>query len=217
LSKKRAIRNHYESRISPEREGFEIGDWADAESQRLRFAVLADNVPLDGRSLLDVGCGTGDLWDFLARRALSVDYTGVDIVDAVVEEARRRHPGVRFVCADVFSADPFDGAHFDVAFCSGTFNLDLGNNREFLPAALKRLFEVSTRYVVFNLLHHRARRRYEHCVYHDPEEATALVRPFGCDTRVVDDYLPNDFTVICKKPAQARSGHRRPPWVCGDR
>ena len=39
---------------APHRPHFDVLDWADERSQMARFAVLADNVPLAGRSLLDV-------------------------------------------------------------------------------------------------------------------------------------------------------------------
>ena len=32
----------------------------------------------------------------------------------------------------------------------------------------------------------------------DPEEILAMLSKFDCETRVVDDYLPNDFTMICQ-------------------
>ena len=68
MSKIKKIRRHYEHRITPERENFDVLDWACAESQQTRFAVLADNVELAGRSLLDIGCGLGDLRTFLDER-----------------------------------------------------------------------------------------------------------------------------------------------------
>jgi len=199
LSKQRAIRNHYARRISPGRHGFDIADWQDASSQRLRFEVLAANVALEGKSLLDVGCGVGDLWGFFVEKNVLVDYTGVDIVASVVEEARRRHPDVRFECRDLFAVEPLERERYDVVFCSGTFNLDLGNNRAFLADALPRLLRLARESLVVNFLHRRSKRQHQHCVYYDPDEVAAVLEPWGFDVRILDDYLPNDFTVICTK------------------
>jgi hypothetical protein len=92
-----------------------------------------------------------------------------------------------------------EGPLFDVVFCSGVFNLDLGNNREFLPVALARMFQLAREHVVFNLLHERTVNRYGHCAYYDPREVCEMLRAFPCTFRVLDHYLHNDFTVVCAK------------------
>jgi hypothetical protein len=116
----------------------------------------------------------------------------------MIDEARRRHPGVRFECGDVFKGNLFAGHRFDVVFCSGTFNLDVGDNADFFAGALPSLFTLAGEYVIFNLLHSRVRERYAHCVYRRPDEVLSLLEPFDCEPRIRDDYLPNDFTVICR-------------------
>jgi len=120
------------------------------------------------------------------------------------------------MCADVFAegaskdpaGDPSDGppaggpfapGSFDVVFCSGAFNLNLGNNDEFLPRAVARLFELAREYVVFNLLHVRSACDDPKYAWYDPADVRGAVRPFAADCRILDDYLPNDFTVICRK------------------
>jgi SAM-dependent methyltransferase len=195
------IRAHYEHRIARRRPGHEVVDWASEASQRARFAVLAANVDLEGKSLLDVGCGMGDLWGFLRQRGIGAAYTGIDLLAKMVAAARRRYPRACFACRDVFAADFVVRETFDVVFCSGLFNLNLGNNEEFLPQALRRLLELSRETTVFNLLHERAaydRVRYYH--YH-PQDVLEIVAPLVAEARVIDDYLPNDFTVICRKTA----------------
>jgi len=200
MSKKREIRRHYEPRIHPRRENYDVLDWASAAAQRARFEVLVENVDLGGRTLLDVGCGLGDLWAFLKARRIDVEYTGVDLSGKMVRAARRRQDDGRFVQADVFAADsPFAPASFDVVFCSGVFNLNLGNNRRFLSGAVGSLMELARRHVVFNLLHVRAEIQPDRYAYYDPDDVVAAVARDGWDIRVLDDYLPNDFTVICRR------------------
>jgi len=193
------IRKHYEPLIDPDRESFEIADWGDAASQRKRFEVLADNVDLAGTSLLDVGCGTGDLSAFLAQRRLDADYLGVDLLDKMIAEARRRHPAAAFECLDPFDPASLVGRRFNVVFASGVFNLDTGNSREFLPVGIDRLLGLADGTLVFNLLHARAVTHFDHCVYYDPEHVTPILDSLGVDWRIIDDYLPNDFTVICRR------------------
>ena len=201
MSRKRAIRDFYAPRILPGRPSHEVLDWADSAGQLTRFRILAENVDLTGRSLLDVGCGLGDLLEYLDRAGIAADYTGVDIVPEMVEAARRRHPAGEFIVGDIFSENPFLGRRFDVAFCSGLFNLNVGNNRGFLAAALPAMFALATGHVVFNLLHAWTPDKHPHCVYFDPAEVVPMVETMSDRVRIVDDYLPNDFTVVCTLPA----------------
>jgi len=201
MSRKQRIRGHYEHRVASGRANHDVLDWTSAASQEARFVVLADNVDLSGRSLLDVGSGLGDLCGFLKRRRIAVEYTGVDILEKMVQAARRRHRDGRFLHADIFQGDPFGDERFDVVFCSGTFNLNLGNNREFLPTAVARMLELAREHVVFNLLHARYAGSDGTYFYHDPDDVRAMLRDLPCELRLLDDYLPNDFTVICRPDA----------------
>lgn len=203
MDKLDAIRAHYEHRISPGRENFDVLDWASAASQRRRFEVLVEHVPLRGRSLLDVGCGLGDLAAFLRERELDVDYTGVDVLEKMVAACRERLPGERFLRADVFGEHPLPPGAFDVVFTSGVFNLNLGNNLAFLPGAVGRLLELARREVAFNLLHVRSPVKEDRYFFYDPAEVFELLRGEPCEIQLIDDYLPNDFTVICRKAPPA--------------
>ncbi|MFP4356076.1 MAG: class I SAM-dependent methyltransferase [Phycisphaerae bacterium] len=201
MSRHERIRDHYERRIDPVRKSYDVLDWASAQSQHCRFEVLASQINLDGATLLDIGCGLGDLWGFCKDRRIDVYYTGVDILPKMVEEARSRHPDGHFEVRNIFQPDPDEtDRQFDVVFASGTFNLNLGNNLEFLAAALGRMQQLARKYVVFNLLHVRRKFEPERYFYSDPEQIAELLKPSGWDWRIVDDYLPNDFTVIVQRP-----------------
>jgi ubiquinone/menaquinone biosynthesis C-methylase UbiE len=202
MSRRNRILKHYEPRIAPEAESHEVLDWFSAESQRARFLVLADHVPLEGRSLLDVGCGLGDLWAFLNGRDIKVRYTGIDISPKMAAEASRRHPGAEFIVGDPF-ADGLGDRRFDVAFCSGIFNLNLGNNRLFLPTAVRALMDHVDEALVFNLLHQRTPGQTSDYAYFDPDEVLSFLAQTGWQGCLIEDYLPNDFTVVCHPPRKA--------------
>src|SRR5262245_37001361 len=70
-------------------------DWKDRDGQVLRFKRLRANLPdLNGRTVLDVGCGTGGFYEFLvAAGDAGVRYLGIDLVPEVVEAARAKFEG----------------------------------------------------------------------------------------------------------------------------
>jgi len=205
-SRKKTIRDHYEPRLAAGGESHEVLDWASREGQLARLRALCRNVDLAGKSLLDVGCGLGDLWGHLQVCGIAVAYTGVDLLEEMVAAARKRHPDARFICADVFGEDVFEPESFDVVFISGVFNLDLGNNEAFLEAAIPRLRELAREAVVFNLLHRRSRDDDPRYFYYDPGRVTAMLERHDCDVELLDDYLPQDFTIICWKLPPGRRG-----------
>ena len=65
------------------------------------------------RRALDVGTGTGAGALEIAKRFQDAEVVGVDVSQAMLEEARRLAPGVQFVQGDA-SALPFRDAEFDV-------------------------------------------------------------------------------------------------------
>ena len=61
------------------------------EGQRARFqSVLAELEPMPGETLLDFGCGTGQLSEHVGGQ---VRYVGYDSAPGMVARARTDHPG----------------------------------------------------------------------------------------------------------------------------
>ena len=192
------LKDHYVPRIHPDREGFEILDWEDRESQYSRFDVLLDSVSLQGKSLLDVGCGVGDLCVYIKEKGFSVDYRGVDILGDMVTEARRRCGSDCFFQADILEIDPFDGKKFDVAFCSGIFNLETGNNKQLFDRFLPRLKEMTGEAVVINLLSVKSPDITRGYHYFDPAAVRGQALQLYSEVEVKEGYLNNDFTLVCR-------------------
>ena len=200
------IRRHYEARVAPQRETYDILDWSSRDSQEVRFAVLLKvlqhSFPAGQEvRLLDVGCGMTDLAAFLDRHRVPGRYIGADITLGVLAEARRRSPQRTLLAADVFTAPPFAPHAFDVTYCSGVFNLNLDNNNDFALAALPRLLELARTVAVANFLHCRCRRQYEHCHYFDPDALCTAMEQCGLNVTLIDDYLENDFTLVLRRSA----------------
>ncbi|MEV0132735.1 methyltransferase domain-containing protein [Dactylosporangium sp. NPDC050688] len=70
-----------------------------------------------GERVLDVGCGCGGTTAELAAAAgRSGAAVGVDLSAAMVDAARARFPGPRFVAADIEALDVVPGGPFDAAY-----------------------------------------------------------------------------------------------------
>jgi SAM-dependent methyltransferase len=74
-------------------------------------ATLEALAPLDGKTLLDAGCGAGLVVE-LATRA-GARCAGIDASDGLLDFARQRTPGARFAVGDIEEIDEAD-ASYDV-------------------------------------------------------------------------------------------------------
>ncbi|GGQ66777.1 class I SAM-dependent methyltransferase [Couchioplanes azureus] len=80
---------------------------------RHSMAVLA---PAPGERVLDAGCGTGR--NLAAMLAAGARPSGVDFSPGMLAVARRRHPGVPLIEADLEGRLPFGDGEFDAVYCA---------------------------------------------------------------------------------------------------
>ena len=195
-------------------DNYKILGWESRQAQYARFAAFVKNVSLDALSVLDVGCGLGDLFHFMTSGAgLSVEYTGIDISQKMIETAEEqlkvlRENGLvlpdgnkssaRFVTGDIFDQSSSEFAA-DWVYASGIFNLNLGNNDEFLARAFERFFELCKKGFVCSMLNVRSTDKEDTYYYYRPDDVAELAKKIGArNVRIIDDYLENDFTIIAE-------------------
>lgn len=162
--------------------------WSSERAQRVRFDALLRFLPgdLSSVSLVDVGCGLGDLYGYLTELGrIPARYVGIDVVFPMVEIARER-TGCEILHLDVL-ADALPSADYYV--CSGAMNTLTADEGE---RFIRRCFAAAGRGFVFNLLKGRTRPgAFHHCM---PDDLRPIAEQLGVDPRFVDDYLPADFT-----------------------
>ena len=202
MKKIEIIKSFYEPKLGSTLPDYEILGWESAEAQKYRFDSFINNIDLHGLSILDVGCGLGNLLEHLTEKDIPVKYTGVDILPGMIAHACEKRLDGQFQCIDIFADNPFGENSFDVVYASGIFNLNLGNNREFFGDALCRFGKIARKYVAFNLLDYRSPARDETYYYFNPAEIVQMIEGLHCrpkKVQIIEQYLNNDFTVICEK------------------
>jgi trans-aconitate methyltransferase len=163
------------------------------ESQKIKFRVLSEVLPLANSRLLDVGCGFADFATFLARRFPGLQYSGIDLSSAMVKEARRNHPELDLCVANISDAK-FKGA-FDVVTANGIFYL-LGDEAfSMMQQMIERMYALATTAVAFNSLSAWATDQESGEFYADPLRVVEFCRQLTPRVVLRHDYHPRDFTI----------------------
>jgi SAM-dependent methyltransferase len=163
--------------------------WNSRYTQECRFDALRTLLPADLSTitLVDVGCGFGDLMLYLARNGdQPAHYLGVDTLEAMVKIARER-TGAEIRQLDAL-ADPLPEA--DYYLCSGAMNT-LTKDETF--CFIKRCFTASRQGFVFNLLRGADDSEVFNC--RQPAEIATLGAQLGAEVRFREGYLHGDFSV----------------------
>ena len=199
MRKKDVIRVYYGSKLKKAGpESAKLG-WESEEAQNLRFEALSQNVDLNGKSLLDVGCGLGSLYSYLREKNINAKYSGVDILEEMVLCSKAKYPEAEFFCEDIFKSKFSESNRFDVIYSSGIFNLNLVNNMEFLEKALQKFVSMADHAVVFNLLCDRSDNKEREYFYYNEMDVEKIILHLPVKlskTVFIDSYLRNDFTVV---------------------
>ncbi len=168
--------------------------WQSRQTQYRRFAVLAQVGPLEHTRVLDVGCGLGDLYDYLRRHRIPVDYTGYDLLPEMIERARKRFPRLRFEVRDVLQG--LGPERFDYILSSGAFNVNFGDNLRAVRQVMRQMVQQAERGVAINFLKWTpGASRDPVFQYYNPQAMLTFAQTLCERVRLREGYLPNDFTL----------------------
>ena len=191
--------NYYTSLAERFGYDFKSLDWGSEQSQKKRFKILSEIADLNGKSVLDIGCGLGDFYLWLNNQHVSVEYHGTDITPKMIELAKIKYPKVSLECSDVLDSDPFEKNKFDYVFSSGIFTFRTRNSMEFLHTMIERMFELCKYGIAFNLLSSWSNNKQPNEFHADPGIIIKYCRKLSINLVLRHDYHPGDFTIYIYK------------------
>ena len=154
-------------------------DWgSDAErhlaSQRRMLAVMrhGEAGTPTRPSLLDVGCGYGNLYELARELKVEVDYHGIDLCADMVTAARTRHPAAGWHVGDLLGfAKP---RSFDYLVSNGvlTQKLDVSfpDMDRYARSLVRAMFDACRCGIAFNVMTTRVNFTQSHLYYKNPVE-----------------------------------------------
>lgn len=150
-------------------------------------------------SIVDIGCGYGDFFDFLRSSGWRGAYTGIDINPQLIEEGKRAYPEAELAVVDIQAAPPdrvWDWCFCCQALTSATDAVAFMNHFE---SMLRIMWGLSRKGLVFNLLSPLV--DYTHPVHARPPFADVLEVLTKLTNRftVRHDYMPYEYAIYAYK------------------
>jgi 2-polyprenyl-3-methyl-5-hydroxy-6-metoxy-1,4-benzoquinol methylase len=167
--------------------------------QGVRFQAALEQIRAEEcASILDVGCGFGDLLTYLRERGWAGTYTGIDIVSELIAEARRRHDsdaGADFLNAELTAVAPQPA---DMVVSLGVFNHRLTeDSRSFVERMIEAMWRSCRQVMVCDFLSSSADAdaRQERLFYADAADVLKIAQRYSRRVVVHHGYMPFEFNV----------------------
>lgn len=166
--------------------------WLNRHDQQIRFKALAGIADLDHKTVLDAGCGYGDLYAFLSTKYQLGHYYGIEQIPELLDEASRRYgeaDPVTFISLNFLSMElPVA----DFLFASGSLNYG-SSDPGYIFRTITTLFDHCREGLAFNLLRFVPRNGL--LVAYEPKLILDHCRTLADQVILKDDYADEDFTL----------------------
>ena len=126
----------------------------DAKQQKLRFQHLVSLGEIkENDSILDVGCGSGELLDYLRKMNINGEYCGVDFLEEFISYGNEKYADDKkatFIKLNILE-DQFQ-KNYDWVILSGVFNDLRDNSEDFFFSLIKKMYQACNKGLLFNSL-----------------------------------------------------------------
>jgi len=151
------IIKHYENCLEKHGDNHLGVDWPKLEDVDKRYKVMIDIIPTnDSATLLDFGCGTGHLLEYLTNNNIQgISYSGLDISQKFIDIARIKFPNIPFYCLDILQSSnklqPFDYIVMNGVFTEKR-ELSFEEMWDYFTKMITLIFEKCTKGFAFNVM-----------------------------------------------------------------
>ena len=199
------LKEFYKNEFSLHGDSHSSVRYASRESQWSRFDILTEISDLANKTILDYGCGTGHLLEYLNEKNTRIkDYIGIDLLPEFLEICKEKFSSATFLQNLGDCKKPFD-----FGIISGTFNDALSNNRDFWKQVISDLFLRCNDGIAFNMMSKYVDYENPKLYYEDPSYVLDFVKknlsPFVTlrhDYLCKVDSIPYEFSIYVYKKAK---------------
>ncbi len=163
--------------------------------QSLRFEILCQIGNLDNSSILDVGCGFGDLFGYLNTKKINVRYHGVDINSNLIKIGKTIYPNANLKVFDIDNEKI--SKKFDWVFFSGISSK--GCTYPYIKKMMKKMFDLSKKGIAMNFVGGIIDFKTPDLFYSDPGKIYSITKTLSNRVTIRHDYAPYEFTTYVYK------------------
>jgi len=168
--------------------------WGSSKDQKIRFEVIYRNFDLEGKTIMDVGCGLADLYVYLKTKGVNINYIGVDAIPDFVEYCKKQYPEQSFFCTNVMYDLKLPNPDVVIALGLLNFKLHTVDNFLYTKMFLKRMFDFTKAILITDFISTYRTPEYpkeDHIFYHAPESVFEFSQTLTSNIRIYHDYKPN--------------------------
>ena len=183
--------------------------WGSESSQRLRFEVLLRGLEPKGKTILDIGCGLGNIIPFLEEcTGGDFSYIGIDVAEKLIDDARSSYGEVRkcFYVGDIFSVMV---PSVDISVLSGALSLKVHGIEKYAQQTMARMYELSHEAACLNFLTKYVDFELEKNQHYKPEVVFSSAKRIAGRVNLFHDYPLYEFTVQLIKQNSITSNQRK--------
>ncbi len=169
----------------------------DKKTHRLRYHVLLSHWDLNGKTVLDYGCGFGDMYGYAKEKGINFVYHGIDINKNLIIEGKKRYPSAFLEVKDIFS-EKID-KEFNYILSSGVHNFKLKDNWSYIKESFNLFDRYSTHGFAINFISNKVDFTKEDIYYSDPLKVLDLAYKYSNRIVLRNDYMPFEFSVFVDK------------------
>lgn len=171
----------------------------DKETHKLRYHILLSQWDLNNKTILDFGCGFGDMHGYAMEKGINLIYYGLDINESLIREGKKREPNANLQVRDIFSSKL--DMDFDYIFSSGVhnFKFKLKDNWNYIKATFKLFNNHSRLGFAVNFISNKVDFTKADLYYSDPGEVLNLAYKYSNRIVLRNDYMPFEYTVFVDK------------------
>jgi len=180
-----------------------LGWGGDKKRQFLRFQIaleLANFTNKEIKSVLDVGCGFGDMGgDFMKKFYPNIKYKGVDINPILIKKGKEKYPFLDIECLDILECNLNE--KFDLVLENGIFNyrLEKENNIEYISKMLKKMFELSNVGVSADFMSSFVDFKHPYAFHANEYEIIKIAKKLSKRIILRNDYLNFEYMIYILK------------------
>jgi len=169
--------------------------------QAIRFSVLTSIGSMNHKKILDVGCGFGDLYEYLQQKNLEFNYFGFDFNPNLLNIAKEKYPRTKFRLFDLEKDHLIE--KFDWIIVSGLFNHKRKGNYKFIESSLKKLFQNCKRGIAVDFITSYVDFRNPESFYASPEKILKIAKNISDRVTIRQDYMKFEFVLYIYKNSKA--------------